>query len=383
MHPAASEGYRVVKILFFIEELTGGGAEKVLCNLVNAMDQRRFEITVQTLWKADAAAYLKPGIRYRYCYADRSGTRACRSRIEAAAGLTYPLHIRDSYDIEVAYLEFGSTKIMAGSTNRRALKLAWVHCDLMKKLPDPAAFVKKAAGWYQAFDRVLCVSQTARDSFVSLFGMADRTDVLYNTVNDAEIRDKALQDGALPLEKRRLTMLSVGRLSEEKQFGRLLSVHKRLLDAGLPHDLWILGEGGMRAELEAQIAENGLSDSVHLPGFCANPYPYMLQADLLVCSSRYEGLSTFVTEGLILGRPIVTTDCSGMRELLGDSEYGMIVENSEDALLRGVKTLLTDKALRSRFAVLAQQRGRAFSAGALAAATEQYFETQLEKKYER
>lgn len=55
-------------------------------------------------------------------------------RAEAAAGLTYPLHIKDDYDIEAAYLECGSTKIMASSTNQKALKLAWVHCDLAKKL---------------------------------------------------------------------------------------------------------------------------------------------------------------------------------------------------------------------------------------------------------
>lgn len=362
-----------IKLLFFIENLVGGGAEKVLCNLVNAMDQSRFEITVQTLWKADAAKFLKPGIHYRYCYSRKSRFNVLRSRLEAATGWAYPLHLKGRYEIEAAYLEAGSTKIMAGSTNRKALKLAWVHCDLTKKFSDPAAFAEKAEAWYQCFDRVICVSRTARNSFVSLFGMEDKTDVLYNTVNDAEIREKSLQAGALPLEKRRFTVLSVGRLSEEKRFDRLLSIHRRLLEAGLAHDLWILGEGGQRGLLEAYIAENGLSDSVRLPGFCANPYPYMAQADLLVCSSRYEGFSTFITEGLILGRPIVTTDCSGMRELLGDSEYGLITENNEDALFAGVEALIKDAALREHYTRQARRRGHDFSARALVEKTEDYF----------
>ena len=365
------------KILFFIESLEGGGAEKVLCNLVNAMDQTRFDITVQTLWKTDAARFLKPGIRYRYCYAAKNRFNSFRSRLEAADGLTYPLHIKGHYAIEVAYLEFGSTKIMAASTNRKALKLAWVHCDLMKKLSDPAAFVEKAGDWYRSFDRVICVSQTARHSFVSLFGMEDKTAVLYNTVNDAEIREKSLQAGTLPLEKRRFTVLSVGRLSEEKQFGRLLSVHRRLLEAGLPHDLWILGEGDQRPVLEVYIAENGLSDSVRLPGFCSNPYPYMAQADLLVCSSRYEGFSTFITEGLILGRPIVTTDCSGMQELLGDSQYGLITENSEEGLYKGLKDLLANPERLGDYALAAKARGSAFSTGTLVKKTESFLEDSL------
>ena len=99
----------MINILFFIESLSGGGAEKVLCNLVNAMDQTRFAITVQTLYPEDAGKYLAQGIRYRYCYPKASRWNDRRMRIEAALGLTYPLHIRDAYDIEVAYLECGAT----------------------------------------------------------------------------------------------------------------------------------------------------------------------------------------------------------------------------------------------------------------------------------
>lgn len=127
------KGSKVINILFFIESLSGGGAEKVLRNLVNAMDQTKFCITVQTLYPDDAGKYLAPGIRYRYCYPAKNRINELRMRAEAAAGLTYPLHIKGDYDIEVAYLECGSTKIVASSTNQKALKLAWVHCDLAKK----------------------------------------------------------------------------------------------------------------------------------------------------------------------------------------------------------------------------------------------------------
>lgn len=367
------------KTLFFIETLRGGGAEKVLCDLVNAMDPEKFEITVQTLWKADAARFLKPWIRYRYCYADGGRLNSLRSRAEAAAGLTYPLHIRDNYELEVAYLEFGSTKILAGSTNKKAKKLAWVHSDLERKLDGKPETRAKLARQYAAYDRIVCVSNTAKESFVRLFGREADVAVLYNTVDDAAIREKAgLTLPELPA-KRRLTVAAVGRLSEEKCYDRLIRIHKQLLDAGLAHDLWIVGEGDERARLEALTAELGLTDSVKLPGFQANPYPFMKAADLLVCSSRYEGLSTFVTEGLVLGKPIVTTECSGMRELLGDSEYGLIVENEEEALREGMERLLRGAALRERFAAAAAVRGRDFSAGALAGETERFLINLLEE----
>ena len=83
----------MINIIFFIESLSGGGAEKVLRNLVNAMDQTQFCITVQTLYPEDAEKYLAPGIRYKHCYPAKNRINELRMRAEAAAGLTYPLHI--------------------------------------------------------------------------------------------------------------------------------------------------------------------------------------------------------------------------------------------------------------------------------------------------
>lgn len=363
----------MIRILFFIEELRAGGAEKVLCNLVNSMDQTRFDITVQTLWPCDAAAYLKPGIRYRSCYPSNNAVCHLLSRAEAALGLTYPIHIKDDYNIEVAYLECGPTKIMAGSTNRNAKKLAWVHCDLQKKMADPQGFAKKASKWYRTYDKVICVSQNVKDSFDELFSQGFDTQVLYNTIDDTEIRDKALQPVPQLPPKRRFTAVTVGRLTEQKGYDRLLRIHKNLMAAGNEYDLWILGDGPDRAALEHYVEEQGLSESVKFYGYQSNPYPFLHAADLLACSSRYEGFSTFVTEGLILGKPIVTTDCTGMRELLGNSKYGLITDNTEPALQAGLQTMIQDPDLRERYADLAKQRGGDFTARSLCEKTEQFF----------
>ena len=373
-----SEYSLTIKILFFIETLDGGGAEKVLCNLVNSMDQSRFEITVQTLWKADSEQLLRPGIHYRYCYADRDKANVLRSRYEAALGLTYRLYIKDDYDIEVAFLEFGSTKIISRSTNRRAKKVAWVHSDLVQKLSEKEKTIQKVAQQYVSYDRIICVSESVRESFIRLFGREKDTFVLYNTVDDNAIRKNAeLTQPDFP-KKKRATAVTVGRLAPEKQYDMLLRVHRRLIEEGVLHDLWIVGEGSERGKLEAFISENQMESSVKLLGFQANPYTYMQNADFLVCSSRYEGLSTFVVEGLILGRPIITTECSGMRELLGDSEAGLIVENSETALLTGMRELLNNPSLRNDYAKQAKQRGDRLSAMHITKKTEQFFITLAE-----
>lgn len=351
----------MIKILFFAETLEEGGAEKVLRNLVNRMDQTRFDITVQTVWPCDAARYLSPGIRYRSTYQAKNKFNQLRYRAEAEAGVLYRLHIRDDYDIECAFLEMGPTKVLAASTNDRAKKLAWVHCDLAGALSDPAAFAAKTAPWYAKYDKIVCVSQRVRESFDKVFQNRFDSTVMYNVIDDEAIRQKSL----LPMEngrkKRRLTVLAVGRLSPPKNYPRLLKTHKRLLDERLAHDLWIIGEGPEREKLEACVEELQLRDSVWMPGFRENPYPFMRAADLLVCSSNYEGFSTFVIEGILLGRPILTTECSGMREQLGDSEYGLITENNEEAFFLGMKDMLSDPALRRHFAEKAAERAEMIS----------------------
>ena len=365
----------MLKILFFIETLGGGGAEKVLCDLVNHMDQSKFDITVQTLWPSENRALLADGIRYLSIYPAYNRLSNYQMRLEGALGLTYRLHMKDDYDIEAAYLECGSTKLLSASTNRKAAKIAWVHCDLAVKMGDVLEeFVKKARPQYRRFNEIVCVSEDVRKSFIELFGSEAPVSVLHNTVDDAAIRAKA----GLPLPgtavKRRTTLATLGRLTHQKAYDRLLRVHRQLLAEGLEHDLWILGEGEARAALEGYITENGLNDSVRLFGFQSNPYPFVKAADLLVCSSRYEGFSTFITEGLILGKPIVTTDCTGMRELLGDSEYGLITENSEAGLLEGLRRVLSDPTGLPVLAEAAGRRGQEFSAEVLTHGTERYLE---------
>ena len=367
----------MINILFFIESISGGGAEKVLRNLVNAMDQSKFDITVQTLYREDAEKYLAPGVHYKYCYPAKNRINELRMRAEAASGLTYPLHIKGDYDIEVAYLECGSTKIMAGSTNKKALKLAWVHCDLAKKADDPVAFARETAKYYRKYDMAVCVSEDVRRSFREMYGSTTKTAVVYNCYDDAEILHKA--EKQVPTGKER-TIAAIGRLTAQKGFDRLLRVHKRLIDEGIRHQLKILGEGGDRKALEAFAEQNGLTDTVTLCGFQENPYPILKNAALYVCSSRYEGFSTTVIESLILGTPVVTTDCTGMREILGDSEYGLITANDDDAFYEGVKRMLTEPGLLEHYAEQARIRGRDFKREKLAKDTEAFFERELQKK---
>ena len=373
----------MIKILFFIDSISGGGAEKVLRNLVNNMDQKKFDITVQAFDDPTGRKLLKEGIHFKTINRFRNTTLnkvyQYWLRLCAELKILYPLYIKDDYDIEVAYLECGPTKIISSSTNKNAVKIAWVHCDLEKK-EDFISSISKTEKYYKKFDKVVCVSQNVKESFEKLFGKKPESTVLYNVNEEKKIIDKAKEPLSIKRKHNGQLLVAVGRLTWQKGFDRLIESCRRLNDDGYDFELWILGEGPERKTLEEMVRKYQLNDRITFCGFVSNPYPCIEQADILVCSSRYEGLSTVITEGLILGKAIVTTACTGMKELLGDSEYGLITEDNEEGLYKGIKKMLDNLEVRCDFAERAKQKGSVFKVHSTVEATENFFEHALLNK---
>ena len=331
----------MIKILFFIENLSGGGAEKVLQNLVNNMDKEKFDITVQTVWKDNPDGRLNENIKYKYIYPNYSKINNYKYRLSVLLKKFYPLHIKDDYDIEVAYLECGATKVISTSTNKNAKKIAWVHCDLSKKMSNINEFKKKSVNWYKKFDKVVCVSKDVEKSFKSIYGNDFDTEVIYNVIDDYSIREKANEiindycfDEKIP------TIVAVGRLSKEKRFDRLVEAHKILLDEGFLNKLLIIGEGDEREKLEQIIKTSGVQKTATLLGFKNNPYPYIKNAELLALprpanvQAKY-GFPTKLGEYLLSETPVVLTNVGDIPLFLEDGVSALISSPESDEEFAG------------------------------------------------
>ena len=127
-------------------------------------------------------------------------------------------------------------------------------------------------------------------------------------------------------------------------------MHQRLLEAGLPHEWHVLGDGPDRALMERAIAEYGVAATFKLHGAIANPFPYYKHADICAVLSRYEGLCGVVNEARVLERPVIATRFSGIEEQITSGVNGLIVEQDVEAICEGMATLLRDPALRERLA---------------------------------
>lgn len=337
------------KVLFLINTLKAGGAEKVLVDTVNSLDPAKYQITVQTV--LDAGEYrnnLSGHIRYKSMIRTRN---ALLRRIMVnllfkllGAGLTYRLFVADGYDYEIAFLEGQPTKILSRSGSRSARRYAWVHTDLNSNPNSVRAYgsPEGEAAAYESFDKVICVSESVRSEFLKKYPVDEaRVDVLYNIVDDRAICEAAREAALLPGGVKPV-LICVGRLVPQKGFDRLLKVHLRLIREGFAHSLVIVGDGEQREMLQSFVNENGLSDTVTFLGYQSNPHKYVSRADLFVCSSYAEGYSTVVSEAVLCGTPVLSTDVAGAREPVTNPRCSIIVENSEKALYEGLRALLQD-----------------------------------------
>jgi len=204
------------------------------------------------------------------------------------------------------------------------------------------------AKWFYPWaDSVTAVSKGVADDLIDAAKLStDQVQVIFNPIVTPQLFQKSkaviehpwFRPGEPPV------MLGVGRLTGQKAFNVLIEAFAQVRKVQNAR-LLILGEGDERPILEAQIRDLGLEQVVDLPGFVANPYPYMAHAALFVLSSRWEGLPTVLVEAMSLGTPVISTDCpSGPREILRNGQYGPLVPvDDPDALAMAIQNFFTNR----------------------------------------
>lgn len=193
---------------------------------------------------------------------------------------------------------------------------------------------------YESYDCLAAVSDFLADAWKNKYGFSRRPTILHNLVDVDSILEKGNEQAALVCREGVMRLLFVGRLAEIKGVDRLMRVVFRLKEQGLEFDLCIVGDGPKRLWMESYTGEHDLSDRVHFLGMKENPYPYMRASDLLVCSSYSEGWPMIFKEALLMRCPVLTTDFGNAKSRLKDGTWGVVVENTEEALYNGLRRFL-------------------------------------------
>lgn len=315
-----------IKILFCIETLGGGGAEKLLIDILKRFDFDKYAVDLLVLFEG--------GVYFADIPEEVSWFSLASGKIE-----------KRLYDVEVAFLEGWAVKYIA-ERNSTALKIAWIHIDLYN-FHWTKSFYKSDRHEYEVYkkmNKIVFVTENIKRQFEKLFGgIPAELLVIHNFIDQSDILEKS---EGYKVSKRKFTLCSIGRLTPMKGYLSLIRTVHRLVDEGLDFDLWIVGEGEQRMELEDLIQERSLTNTVFLQGFHKNPIPFLKEADIFVSSSSVEGFSLVIGEALCLGKPVVATKNAGSEEVLDGGKYGMLIEQGDDFLYEALKNIIQSEGLR-------------------------------------
>ncbi|MFA6275989.1 MAG: glycosyltransferase [Pedobacter sp.] len=308
-------------ITFLIPSMNGGGAEKVTMLIANELCARGWMVTllmsklegpyldrldrdikIELLKKRNISknlleitAYLrknKPTIFY-----------SSMMYVNVIAGLAAKLA---GYKGKLYFSEHSHVSTSIATNKGLTFKVIFTLAKLLYK--DPNAIV--------------CVSEGVKEDLTSIIKKIKRTIVINNPVENL----------FMPIERRsddKYRLISIGRLDRDKNFKLLIEAFAEVLkevDNSDTYELYILGEGYERKNLENLISSLNLSTKVFLPGFVNSPREMLNSSDLFVFPSVREGFGNVLVEALSCGLPVIAADCkSGPAEILLNGKVGVLV----------------------------------------------------------
>lgn len=367
-----------MRLLIFIHSLSSGGAERVTANLANHWAGKGWDIAVVTLTPSSHDFYeLHPAVK-------RIALELAGDSSNGLAGLVQNLRrvialrrvLRDiKPDIAIGMMTTANVLLALaawGLPQLRAIGSERVH-------PPQCPLGVLWEGLRRlSYGRLDAVTALTRESAVWLKGHTGARQV--REIPNAAPWPLPMQVPRITPESicqpARLMVLAVGRASEQKQFGLLLEVFHSLANQYPSWDLVILGEGPQRPALQAQARMAGLEQRVFLPGRAGNVGEWYERADLYVMSSRFEGFPNSLVEAMAHGLAAVSFDCdTGPRDIIRHEVDGLLVPPGDVAsLTAALNRLMSDAALRQRFAERAVEAKERFSMERIAGMWEELFE---------
>ena len=153
--------------------------------------------------------------------------------------------------------------------------------------------------------------------------------VIYNYINSQNVLEKSKEQINFKFKNDVPNLVTVARLVEQKGIDRFIRVHSKLMQKGIYNNIYVIGDGPLKEQLEKQIKEQNVENSFYLLGKKQNPYPYIKAADYFCLFSYFEGYGMVLEEAKILNKPILITNTAA-REAVGSYSNATIFENTEE-----------------------------------------------------
>lgn len=335
-----------MKITIFISALSGGGAERVTCNLANYLSEFGHEVEILTVGEASAAELLRSNVKYTPLLRNVEKGNSLISNAKRIFRL-YRYMKKQSVDAYVVMLPVTIQLMLRFSGLTKAP-------IFVSERADPTAYssrtqrslqklAPRAAGW------IFQTEDAHRWYEPHLKGRAHR--VIPNAINPAFLRPKYGGE-------REKVIIGAGRLNGQKNFPLLISSFSKIAEKFPEYKLVIYGKGELLESLKSLAEEKGVGDRVEFPGFVTNMPEILEKASMFVLSSDYEGMPNALMEAMALGVPCVSTDCGGggARFLIEDGENGLLVPQKDEAkMAAAMEQILCDKSFSAKISANARK----------------------------
>ena len=250
-----------------------------------------------------------------------------------------------TYDLAISFLT--PHRIVAEKVKAKK-KIAWIHTDYTRVWVDAEDELKV----WQKYDYVASISGDVTNTFLQVFpSLAPKIVEIENILSPSFVRKRTdLEDTDKEFRHEgTITLLSVGRFSDAKNYDNVPDICKRLINETKLNIKWyIIGYGGDEALIRKKIKEAGMEDHVILLGKRSNPYPYIKACDIYVQPSRYEGKSVTVREAQMLCKPVVVTNYPTAPSQIRSGIDGVIVPMDNEGCAHGLAEVICDKPLQER-----------------------------------
>ncbi|MGY0391567.1 glycosyltransferase [Bizionia sp. KMM 8389] len=339
------------KVVFFVESMHCGGAERSLLSLLQNLDRNKYDIDLLVINKGgEFEQFIPENINYKSLNLSYSLMGKLKfflnKKIETkahAAQLFWKSFRKEipayseTYDVAIAWGQ-GFATYFTGTKIKAKNKYAWINIDY-----DKAGYqFKYDKAIYSEFNKVIGVSDFVRDS-MSKYIATDKLMSIVNIIDENDVIERADYPEAIGFDLSITNIVSVGRLAEQKAFGLAIETAKHLKDKGVVFKWYIIGEGPDRKNLEKSIEAHKLEDTFILLGHKDNPYPYIKACDVYVQTSSFEGLGRTIIEASLLNKPIVTTNFPTAYGLLDNEQTGLIVDMDAVTLSNSIERLIADE----------------------------------------
>ena len=210
---------------------------------------------------------------------------------------------------------------------------------------------------YPKSDNIIAISEGVKQSLIKNFKLdSSIIKTIYNPASDEKILSLAKEEIDSNLVSDKPLIISVGRLTKQKDHITLLKAFNKI-SSKIDCNLYIVGEGSERDNLEKFIVNNNIGDRVKLLGYQNNPWKFMSKSKIFILPSIWEGFGNVIVESMLIGIPVISSDCpSGPKEILNDGESGKLFKVGdyihlskiiEDTLLGDNTKLINRAKIRS------------------------------------